>query len=343
MENLVIATNAVIPFMVYILLGAVSKKLSLVREDFLKELNGVVFKVFFPFIMFNNLYAVDFGKLKGAGYVGFAVAATLILILLSFALVPLFEKDNRRKGVITQAIFRSNSVLYAIPLAESVFGAEGATMASIVVAFVVPLYNIASVAILEYYRGGKVVAACSNESRIHSSSPAAKNARRDTAYYAEQPLFGKLFVNILKNPLIIGAIAGVLFNLLPVTMPQCLVQPVGELNSMATPLALFVLGGTMHISDIRKNAVPIAHGTLIKLELVPALLAFIMAKMGLRGSEFFAVFCMFATPVAAASYPMAQSMDADADLAGEFVVITTILSIATIFFWILILKTTGIM
>ena len=312
MENLVIATNAVIPFMVYILLGAVSKKLSLVKEDFLKELNGVVFKVFFPFIMFNNLYAVDFGKLKGAGYVGFAVVATLILILLSFALVPLFEKDNRRKGVITQAIFRSNSVLYAIPLAESVFGAEGATMASIVVAFVVPLYNIASVAILEYYRGGRVS-------------------------------FGKLFVNILKNPLIIGAIAGVLFNLLPVTMPQCLVQPVGELNSMATPLALFVLGGTMRISDISKNAVPIAHGTLIKLELVPALLAFIMAKMGLRGSEFFAVFCMFATPVAAASYPMAQSMDAVADLAGEFVVITTVLSIATIFFWILILKTIGIM
>ena len=55
MENLVIATNAVIPVMVYILLGAVSKKLSLVKEDFLKELNGVVFKVFFPFIMFNNL------------------------------------------------------------------------------------------------------------------------------------------------------------------------------------------------------------------------------------------------------------------------------------------------
>ena len=312
MENLVVATNAVIPFMVYILLGAVSKKLSLVKEDFLKELNGVVFKVFFPFIMFNNLYDVDFGKLKGAGYVGFAVAATLILILISFALVPFFEKDNRRKGVITQAIFRSNSVLYAIPLAQSVFGAEGATMASIVVAFVVPIYNIASVAILEYYRGGKVA-------------------------------FGKLFINILKNPLIIGAIAGVLFNLLPVTMPQCLVLPIGELNSMATPLSLFVLGGSLHISDMRKNAAPIAAGTILKLELVPALLCFIMAKMGLRGSEFFVVFCMFATPVAAASYPMAQSMDADADLAGEYVVITTVLSIVTIFFWILILKNLGIM
>jgi predicted permease len=312
MENLIVATNAVIPFMVYILLGAVSKKLGLVKEGFLKELNGVVFKVFFPFIMFNNLYDVDFGKLSGAGYVGFAVTATLIVIFASFLLVPLFSKDNRRRGVITQAIFRSNSVLYAIPLAQSVFGSEGATMASIVVAFVVPIYNIASVAILEYYRGGKVS-------------------------------YGKLFVNILKNPLVIGAMAGILFNLLPLKMPECLVLPISELCNMATPLSLFVLGGTLHLSDMKKNLIPLSIGTALKLILVPSLLSFIMANVGFRGNEFFVVFVMFATPVAAASYPMAQSMDADADLAGEYVVITTVLSIVTIFFWILVLKGFGLM
>jgi predicted permease len=312
MENLVVATNAVIPFMVYILLGALAIKLKLVKETFLKELNGVVFKVFFPFIMFNNLYDVDFGKLNGAGYVGFAVAATLALIILAFLLVPLFSKDNRRRGVITQAIFRSNSVLYAIPLAQSVFSEDGASMASIVVAFVVPIYNIASVAILEYYRGGRVS-------------------------------FGKLFVNILKNPLIIGAIAGVLFNMLPLTMPDCLVLPISELCNMATPLSLFVLGGTLHFSSMKKNALPLAVGTTSKLVAVPALITLIMYAIGFRDSEFFVVFCMFATPVAAASYPMAQSMDADADLAGEYVVITTVLSIVTIFFWILILKNIGIM
>ena len=307
MSSLVIATNAVIPFMIYILLGAVAIRLGLVKESFLKELNGVVFKVFFPFIMFNNLYDVDFSALNGARYVGFAIGATLLNIILSFILVPFFEKDNRRKGVITQAIFRSNSVLYAIPLAESVFGGEGATMASIVVAFVVPIYNIASVAILEYYRGGKIA-------------------------------FGDLLKNILKNPLIIGAIAGVLFNLLPLHMPQSLVLPIDELCDMATPLSLFVLGGSLHLSDINKNKVALASGTILKLAIVPALLVFAMANLGFRGSELFVVFCMFATPVAAASYPMAQSMDADADLAGEYVVITTVLSIATIFCWILVLR-----
>ena len=90
MENLMIATNAVIPFVIYILLGAIAKKLGAVKEEFLRELNTVVFHVFFPFIMFNNLYDVDFSLLKNAGYVGFAITATLTVILLAFFLVPFF-------------------------------------------------------------------------------------------------------------------------------------------------------------------------------------------------------------------------------------------------------------
>ena len=311
MENLVIATNAVVPFMVYICLGMIARKLGLVKETFLRELNGVIFRVFFPFIMFNNLYKADFSTLRNADYVLFAVIATLIVIVISFVLVPVFEKDNSRKGVIIQAIFRSNSVLFAIPLAGSVLGEEASIKSSIIVAFLVPMYNIFSVMILEYYRGGKV-------------KPAV------------------IVKNILKNPLIMGAIAGAIFNLLPVTMPESLAHPITQLSNLATPMALFVLGGTLKLSDLRKNAVPVSVGVILKLIIVPAIVTYAMAVLKYEPAEFFAVFCMFATPVAAASFPMAQSMGADADLAGEYVVATTLLSIVTIFAWILVLKNFGL-
>lgn len=312
MENLQIATNAVIPFMVYIFLGMIAKNSGAVKESFLKELNGVVFKVFFPFIMFNNLYDVDFSRLSDAGYVAFAFVATLIVIFACFFIVPLFVKENPRRGVVMQAIFRSNSVLFAIPLTESVFGKEGAVMASIMVAFIVPLYNIASVAILEYFRGGSVS-------------------------------FGALLKNILKNPLIIGAIAGVVFNILPITMPSSLVKPIAELNSMATPLSLFVLGGSLHAANMKRDVLPLCAGISLKLVVIPSIMVTVMSLVGISGAELFVVFCMFATPVAAASYPMAQSMGGDADLAGEYVLVSTLLSIVTIFFWILILKNFGLM
>ncbi len=307
MENLNVAVNAVVPFMFYIAFGMIARRAGWVKEPFLRELNGIIFKIFFPFIMFDNLYDVDFHTLKNAGYVFFTVAAILAVLAISCITVPLFEKDDRRKGVIIQSFYRSNAVLFALPLSASVLGEAASAKASIAIAFIVPIYNISAVAILEYYRGGKVSV-------------------------------DVIVKNILKNPLIIGAIAGAVFHLLPVTMPGCLAEPISKVAGIATPMALFVLGGTLQISDLRKNLVPLLIGTTVKLILVPAVVITIMARLNYEPTEFFAVFCIFATPIAAATFPMSQSMGADADLAGEYVVVMTLCSIVTIFFWILLLK-----
>jgi predicted permease len=311
MESLIIATNAVVPFMVYIAVGIIARRAGWVKETFLRELNSVLFKVFFPFIMFNNLYKVDFSTLRGAGYVLFAFAGTLVVILLSFLTVPLFEKDNRRIPVIMQVFYRSNAVLFAIPLSASVLGDAASLKASIIVAFLVPLYNVSAVFILEYFRGNSVS-------------------------------FKSIIIGVLKTPLIVGAIAGALFNVLPLTMPDALAAPISQLSALATPMALFVLGGTLRISDVRKNAPVLFIGTLSKLVVLPAVMVSLMVAMNFEPSELFAVFCLWATPVAAASFPMAQIMGADSDLAGEYVVVTTLTSIITIFVWILILKNTGL-
>ncbi len=307
MESFAIATNAVVPFIVYIAMGVIAAKAGWVKEPFLRELNRVLFKVFFPFIMFKNLYDVDFSTLKGADYVLFAFVGTLILIGLVFFLVPVFEKDNKRKPVIMQVIFRSNAVLFALPLSVSVIGPEAGAKASILIAFLVPLYNVTAVIILEYFRGGKI-------------SP------------------GQLLINVLKTPLIVGAIAGAVFNALPITMPQALVEPIDQLAGLVTPMALFVLGGTLRLSNMKKDAPVLVAGTVGKLIVVPSIIVALMIMMKYPPAELFTVFCVFATPVAAASFPMAQSMGADADLAGEYVVVTTITSIVTIFVWIILLK-----
>lgn len=58
--------------------------------------------------------------------------------------------------------------------------------------------------------------------------------------------------------------------------------------------------------------------------------------------ERFVYLTMFATPIAASSYPMACNMGGDGELAGELVVISTAVSVVTIFIWIFVLKTIGL-
>ena len=50
MESFLIAVNAVVPFLCYISLGFVMKIRGVVKEDFLQQLNRMVFKVFYPFM-----------------------------------------------------------------------------------------------------------------------------------------------------------------------------------------------------------------------------------------------------------------------------------------------------
>ena len=74
---------------------------------------------------------------------------------------------------------------------------------------------------------------------------------------------------------------------------------------------------------------------------LPAVITALATAMGFGNLERFVLFTMYATPVATASYSMAQNMGGDGELAGQFVVISTAVSIVTIFLWVLFFKTMG--
>ena len=92
---------------------------------------------------------------------------------------------------------------------------------------------------------------------------------------------------------------------------------------MTSPLAIYVLGGTLQFKAIRKNLKYLVPTLTCKLFILPAIIIAIAYTFGLRGLELFLLIAVYATPVAAASYPMAQNMGGDGELAGQFVVIST--------------------
>ena len=311
MENFWIAVNAVVPFCIYITFGLFARTIGLVAEDFTKQLNQMVFRAFFPIMMFYNLYSMDFSQRFDSKLVLVGVAALFVLVALLCLIVPVVVKENSRRGVIIQAIYRSNFVLFAIPLTESVFGSEGVALASMMIAVVVPIYNVVAVVVLEYFRGGV-------------------------------PKIGQLAKNVLSNPMIMGAIVGFVFFGLHIYLPACVEKPVKAFSDLSTPLALFVLGSTLHFSSIRKNMKYLVSALGLKLVIIPSIIMMLAVKLQFRPVECFVLFAMFATPVAAASYPMAQNMGGDGELAGELVVASTVVSVVTIFLWIYFLKSIGV-
>lgn len=310
MASFFIALNAVLPFLLYLGFGYTVRRTGLVEETFLQKLNNMVFKCFFPFLMFWNLYNVDSGLHVTGKYIGVCILSLLLLLGALVLVIPKTVKDRTKQSVMIQAAYRSNFVLFGIPMAQSVFGNEGAALATMLVAIIVPIYNLVAVVLFEYYRGGDI-----------------------------KPLV--LLKNIVTNPLILGALLGLLFLLLGIQLPAAVEKPVSEFSALTTPLAMFVLGGTLHFKAMQKNRKYLWPVIGLKLLVLPLLATLISGLLGFSNVERFIFLIMAGSPVAVASYTMASNMGGDGELAGQFVFLSTVVSLFTLFVFIFVYNQVG--
>lgn len=316
-ENLAISVNAVLPLIICMAAGYLFRRTKLVDEGFCRKCNTFCFKTFLPLMIFMNVYNSDLESAVQPGAFLFAAAAVLVIFAASFLLIPRIVRKGSvdsaasRQAVLIQCIFRSNFVIFGYQVVANVYGAGQAAVASVMAAIVVPLYNVLAVITLEYF--------------INS-----KNGLRP------------VILGIIKNPLIIGAVAALLFKLSGLTLPAPLYTGLSDMAGMATPLALVVLGGTFHFDALRRNAGALAIGTLGKIVVAPLVMVPIAAAFGFRDANLLSLVIVFASPAAVNSYTMAAAYSHDPELAGQLVVVTSVLSMVSVFGWIFLLRTLGL-
>lgn len=239
MDGFSIAAKAVIPFVVYIGFGMGVRRTGLVDEPFLRKLNSVIFYCFYPIVSFCNIYGAGGDGIR-LQFLALVAASVLVCIGLCMLAVPRFIKAPAQQGVVVQALYRSNILLFALPLVQSLFGEYASAAAGVMVTIVVPLYNVMAVIVLG----------------ILPRLPRPKLV----------PLLKKIFT----NPLILGALAGGAFTMLGVRIPSVLEAPIRQLSALTTPLALFVLGGTLQFSSIREHLSCLTATLACKLLVFPA-------------------------------------------------------------------------
>ncbi len=311
MDNIILAFSVVFPLMFMMAVGYSLRIIKITDEHSLNVMNKLVFRVFLPVLLFLNIYSLEPGEAFIIENVRLLIFTALIVLTSAFLMHLIFPhlvKDKRKCSVMIQGIFRSNLILFGIPIAASIYGEDRIGKVSMLAAFIVPLFNILSVIILEYYRSGVV------EHR-------------------------KIIINLIKNPLIIASLAAFLFLLLPIRLPRLLLSPLESMSKVATPLAFIVLGGTFKFKRIYTNLSYLFAAVLGRLIFFPGIIFSLALLSGFREEALVALIGAAASPTAVSSFSMAMEMDADEELAGQIVVFTSILSIATIFLWVLLLIT----
>ncbi len=327
MDSLLFALNAVVPIMLMVAIGYLLKRLGMMDPPIYKAVNRLVFHLFLPVTLFLNVYQIESLTSVHFGYVLYACCGILVVFFLAIPMVLALTRQPGRRGVLLQATFRSNFALVGIPLAQALYGAEGAAVATLMSAVTIPLFNILAVITLSTFQEG-----------------------------GRRPSLGQILLGIIKNPLIQGIGAGLVALLLrsvlqhyDISFRLTSITPLAHvleyLSNLATPLALLALGAQFEFSAVAELRREIVFGTLMRTVVTPILglgIALLCFPNAFGGAHYASFVAIFATPVAVSTVPMTQEMGGDVTLAGQLVVWTTLTSALSIFLSAFLLHAIGI-
>ncbi len=310
MENLMISANAVLPMCLIMALGYGTRRLGWIRREEIFAINKIAFRIFLPCLLYYNVYCSDLSGSFDPLLMAYAVGGVLLTFGLSLGYTLLTEKLPERRGVMIQGMFRSNYVIMGIPVATALLGSDQLGTVSILIAVVVPLFNMLAVVVLEVFRGQR-----------------------------PKPLH--ILGQIVKNPLVIASALGILTLAAGIRLPHILERTIQNVSAIASPLQLFLLGAFFQFSGLKTYRRELVTVSAAKLIISPGLFLGLGALLGFRGVAFVSLIGIFASPTAVNSFTMAQQMGGDAELAGDIVVTTSAVSILTMFLWIFLFKSLG--
>lgn len=314
MSNFLFSINVTIPIFLVMVLGYFLRRIGMLNDNFVTVANKFNFTVTLPVLLFRDLSTVDIAAVFDAKYVLFCAFATSVGFWGTWAIAKLCLKNKSLVGAFTQAAFRSSAAVMGLAFIQNIYGQS--TMGSLMIIGAVPLYNIYSVLVLTF----------------EGDYPEGK---RDMGKMKQAG------INILKNPIIIAIVLGLIAGLLHNPLPQLVNSAVDNVAKMATPLALIGLGAGFEGKKALAKIKPTLGAAFIKLVAQAAIFIPIAAALGFRGEKMVALVVMLAAPATPSCYIMAKNMYNDGVLTASIVVATTLLASVTLTVWIFLLRMLG--
>ncbi len=315
MENFIYSVDATFPIFLVMVIGYILKQIGMLNDNFVTVANRFNFKVTLPFMLFRDISGVDIRAVFDIRYVLFCALVSTACFWIIWGGVKLFLKDQSMRGAFVQASFRSSAAVMGLAFIQNMYGSS--VMGPLMIVSAVPLYNIFSVIVLTFEgaRSGEV----DPKQKIKAAC-----------------------INIAKNPIILGILAGLIVGLLGIDFPVIVDKTVNSVAQMATPLALITIGAGFEGRKALAKIRPTIAASMIKLVIQPLIFLPVAAWMGFRGEQMIAILIMLASPTTPSCYIMAKNMDNDGVLTASVIVMTTLLAAFTLTGWIFILKTVGL-
>ncbi|MCP4179871.1 MAG: AEC family transporter [bacterium] len=294
-----IVLDSLLPIFGLMLLGALSKKTNILGKNSDKVISRFVLYFALPAILFIAVAEAPIEKLLN---IKFIVISSIILgtfYIIIFIASYLAEKSAPISSLRSLALSFPNTAFMGIPILLSLFG-EKSLLPLAMINLLTTLLFCCTILVLEL---------------TEKNQPKSQKVHK------------KLLKIMIKQPIMLSIIAGIIISALKIHLPIVLSGFCHQLGSTAGPCAMFILGEKL--LDIKFNSFfnkAITVGCILKLIIMPAVTLVMMLIFHVNPFWAACGFLLLSLPCASSTYMIAVDKKLYIKESSELIIVSTIVS-----------------
>ena len=318
LEHMILSINITMPFILLALLGILMKRRGMITDNFVTRGNKVVFYFAIPATIFNHIHRADLSSVFDLRFLAFNSIWLILFFLATWWVANTFMRDKDSVSSFVNSAYRSSLSVVGPPLLVLMF----------VDAYdpnILPKGILAvSVLLIISYATASVLFAVHDEEARKSG------------------VLG-IFIAIAKNPVVIGVIVGLVFNVFGWTLPIFAATTVSSLAGLVMPLAMICVGGNLAFHGFDTKFKYVLISVLVKLFVMPISGVIVAYLFGFRGSDLTIIMILNALPMAVGAYVMQAELSGGAGsyIGASVLMLTMTLSAFTLTLFIFLFRVMG--
>ena len=301
----------VLPIFGVLLTGLFFAHFKLLPDHTAEILIQFAFKVAIPALLIIVIAQEDVDRLFNLPFIAALGGACLALYLLILLGGLFFRGQKLGPATMLAAVsVASNSGFIALPILHTLFGHKAVLPAAIANVIVVCIFLI-TIALLEI----------AEEREKGEREPILVSVKR-----------------VAFNPVIYSTVIGIAWAITGLPVPKVLADYLDVLAAALTPCALFAIGMSIRLDELKKSGPAILFASVVKLIVLPVIVLLLSQLFGLSPLLAVAAVVAACVPTAKTTYMLANQYGQKIEPVADTISVTTIFSVGTMFVWLVLLS-----
>ena len=287
----------IVSIIVMILIGALSKRIGLLKEEDVETLNNIVINISLPCMIFNALYTADVSLLPRLSILTvYMLITSLIVGVLTYLLLKSFVWDKRKIWSMVIVVVLGNTGFLGYPITQGIFGNEGMIRA---------VFCDISTSIIFVTLSFILILIFDGEIRVAL----------------------KKIITFLP---LWSIVLGILLNIFSVPITSLGSTVVSYLAGATIPLIMISLGLSLNLEGLKNHFKEVGLASIIKLVIYPLIALGVLSLLNITGFEHTIGFIEATMSSAMIGLVLAISYKLDWELTSDCIFTTTLFSLVTI-------------